>query len=331
MANLGIWRIVGPGSDQQAATGVPVRVKRSEIEKEKHLEDWIANDVTLIGERLTIVGRQIVIDEGRLDLLAIDAQDHWVVIEVKPGRLDAAALTQALGYAASIDKLDAEELREKVVPRLSEFGDAETLTHIVDEQLRSEGEERPIAVMLVGAGIHPGLERTREFLGRCKVRIRIVSFGVFELDGGPQLLAREVVEEPAPRTPQAERRKLTVPAIRERAVVEGVAEQFNRFVNMSERAELAVQPQRASVRIAPPANRTRFLMYASPQGGGLLIYTGPQQFNEFFGIAEEEAADALGSANDGRVLAGAELDARLDQIEKFLTETLHSRASDLEP
>ena len=322
MANLGIWTIDRQRPEQKSAIAAPLRVKRSHIELERHLEDWIANDVTLIGEGLTIVGRQITIDEGRLDLLAIDSQDHWVVIEVKPATLEAGALTQALGYAASIDRLDVEELRAKIVPRLGDFGDAEALSQIVDQQLGTEGEERQIAVLLVGAGIHPGLERTKEFLGRFKVRIRIVSFEVFELAGGPQLLIREVVEEPKPSEPQAERRKLTVDAIRKRASDEGVAEEFDRFVKISEKAKLAVQPQRASVRIAPPVNRTRFLMYASPQGGGLRIFTGPQQFNEFFGIAEDEAAEALGSDNDGRVLAGTELKARLDQIEMFLTAHL---------
>ena len=52
--------------------------------------------MTLIGEGLTLVGRQVSIDDGRLDLLAIDSRDHWVVIEIKPGMLDSGALAQAL-------------------------------------------------------------------------------------------------------------------------------------------------------------------------------------------------------------------------------------------
>ena len=65
------------------------------------------------------------------------------------------------------------------------------------ELLTDEGEEREIAVLLVGAGIHPGLERVSEFLGRFGVPIEVVSFEVFELDGGPPLLIREAVDEPA--------------------------------------------------------------------------------------------------------------------------------------
>ena len=144
-----------------------------------------------------------------------------------------------------------------------------------------------------------------------------------------------MVEEPTEaRRP---RRRRTVKAIRHRAVDVGMVAQFDRFVAMSKEAGLAVQPQQASVRIAPPANRTRFLMYAAPEardsGGGLRVWAGPQQFAEFFPhISEEKATDALGKYDDGFV-AGEELDQRLDQIERFLTRRLseNSVLSDVRP
>ena len=145
---------------------------------------------------------------------------------------------------------------------------------------------------------------------------------VFELDGGPQLLIREVVDEPTEPPPPG--RRLTVEAIHRRAVDVGVGRQFDRFVNMAQAAGLAVQPQRASVRIAPPTNRTRFLMYAQPHsgdsGGALLIQVGPKQFAEFFPhVDEREAIDALGKL-DGACVGGEALDTLLDQIERFLTD-----------
>ena len=81
------------------------------------------------------------------------------------------------------------------------------------------------------------------------------------------------------------------------------------------------------MRIAPPANRTRFLMYAQPRAGGsggeLGIWVGPKQFAEFFPhVSEEDAIDALGRYDAGAFLAGEALDKRLDQIERFLTDRL---------
>ena len=322
MTNLTAWSIDRRHADGASQESTPKRVERSHIGLEKYLEDWIVNDVTLIGEGLTLVGRQVRIDDGTLDLLAIDSQDRWVVIEIKSGALDSGALTQALYYASSMARLSTDELKGKLEPGLSELGDTAQLSARLNQQVAGEEEWREIAVMLVGAGIHSGLERMNEFLGRFAVPISVVSFEVFELDGGPQLLIREVVDEPT--RPSSPARRYTVEAIRDRAVEVGVCEQFDRFVNIAEVAGLPVQPHKLSVRIAPPANRTRMLMYAYPlasdSGGQLYFEVSPKTFAEFFPqIDEQEAVDALSELQT--VHSGGEaLDARLNQIEQFLTE-----------
>lgn len=323
MARLAVWRIdAGPGEGGPRQPE-PRKVGRSHIELERHLEDWIVRDATLIGGGLTLVGRQVTIDDGRLDLLAIDSRDRWVVIEIKPGILDSGALCQALYYASSLARLEAEKLSGKLEAGLGQFGNAETLSARVNQRLADEGEEREIALLLVGAGIHPGLERTNEFLGRFGIPVGVVSFEVFKLEDGPQLLIREVVDEPTKPSPP--RRRYTVEAIRALAIDAGVGEQFGRFVAMSRRAGLPVQPQGASVRIAPPKNRTRFLMYAGPRagatGGELGIWVGPKDFARWFShIDQDEATAALGDYQDGAYLAGEKLDERLAQIERFLTK-----------
>ena len=70
MAKLAAWSIDGQHAEGASQQSEPKRVGRSHIGLERHLEDWIANDVTMIAEGLTLVGRQISIDDGRLDLLA---------------------------------------------------------------------------------------------------------------------------------------------------------------------------------------------------------------------------------------------------------------------
>ena len=301
----------------------PRPVRRSQIGLERHFEDWIANDPTLISEGLTIVGRQVSIDNGRLDLLAIDSSDRWVVIEIKPGVLDTGALTQALAYASSIARLDAGQISAKLEANLPASGDKGKRSAAVARQLDGEeqaGGKREIAVLLVGVGVTPGLERMMEFLGGFGVPINTVSFAVFELEGGPKLLVRERIDERA--EPPPPHRKRTVEAIRRRAGQEGVEAQLDRFVRMSEEAGLAVQPLKMSVRIAPQANRARFLMYARPEDGGLVIQTGPKYFSEFFPLAENEVLEGLGPDTATGYLSGEELNERLDRIESFLTERL---------
>ncbi len=330
MAKLAAWSIVkqhGKGGSQQSE---PRRVRRSSIGLERYLEDWIVKDVTLIGEGFTLVGRQVLIDDGRLDLLAVDSRDRWVVIEIKPARLDSGALAQALYYASSLARLDADELYVKLEPNFGEFGDVETLSTRVKQLLDSEGMEREIALLLVGTGTHSGLERMIEFLGRFDVPISVVSFEVFELEGGPKLLIREVIDELTKRPPS--HRRLSLEAIRGLAIEMGVVKQFDRFVDMSKEAGLAVQAQRASVRIAPPDDRRRFLMWMQPRagrnGGELGIWVGPKQFAEFFPeVNEKEAIDAIGKYEDGAFFAGEALEERLNEIERFLTDKIQQAES----
>lgn len=321
MTQLAVWSI-----DGQDAGVAPQRLGRSHIGLERHFEDWIANDVTLVGEGLTLVGRQVTIDDGRLDLLAIDSQGRWVVIEVKPGMLSANALTQALYYASSIARLGADELDGKLKPGLGEFGDAKRLSARLKQQLEGEVEEREIAVMLVGAGIHPGLERMSEFLGRFGVPVGIVSFEVFELDGGLKLLVREVVEEPDDEP--APRRKYTVEEIRRRADDAGVGEQLDRFVDMAKKAGLAVKPWPYSVTIAPSTGYRRTLMYAYPEsddeGGRVHIEVYAEKFVKIFpdlDLDEQEIIEAVAlSGGYWESAGGKALDALLDRIERFLTD-----------
>ena len=322
MPKLAAWSIDPRHFEDASQQLAPMRVERSHIGLEQYLEDWIANDVALIGEGLTLVGRQVSIDDGRLDLLAIDAQDRWVVIEIKPGMLYSDALHQALYYASSIVRLSADELYAKLEPGLGKFGDAQQLSRRVKQLLEDEQEEREIALLLVGAGIHAGLERMNGFLGRFGIPTDVVSFEVFELEGGPKLLVREAIDEP-PAPPPASRRKLSVEIIRNWAVEAGVDEQFDRLVKMSEAAGLPVQPQRASIRIAPQADKRLCLLYAQPgsgeDGGTLYLEVGLDTFARCFphiDIAEaEEALRGVGGAYVG----GTELDEQLGRIEQFLT------------
>ena len=123
---LGVWRVPASNDGDEPE---PQRVEPGAIGLEKIFEDWIARDATLITDGATIVGRQVTVDQsGRLDLLAIDAHDHWLVIEVKPGPIGHGALSQALYYAGGIASLGAEALLAKLAPGLAALGDADDLT-----------------------------------------------------------------------------------------------------------------------------------------------------------------------------------------------------------
>ncbi len=202
---------------------------------------------------------------------------------------------------------------------------------IVKDVSLSEGEEREIALMLVGAGLSAGVERMREFLGRFGIPIEIVSFEVFKPDKSPKLLIREVIEESD--QPLRSKPKYTVEAVRELARKAGVVEQLDRFMKMAEQAGLAVQPQMTSIRIAPPQDKRWLLLFAEPQagakrgaGGKLHFYWEPKAFEYFYGIDDREVEKGLGKLNADRSPAGKEINNWLDRIEKFLNEQHFPRA-----
>ena len=309
MADLGVWTVDGDA---------PQRVSRSSVGFEQNLEAWIANDSSLLADGLTIVSRQVRLNGGPLDLLAIDWQDRWVVIELKRERLYREALAQALDYASSIAAIDSDALEALLRPGLSSLGDAEALSGTVRQQLDGEEGGREVAVLLAGVGVDAGLERIVDHLGGYGVPISIVSFEVFELeDGGSRLLIREVTEEQTERRGPRPRR--TVDEIRQLATDEGVEAEFERLMKMGVQAGLVVRTFPLSINLVHPSNRTRRLIYARPGEGGLHIQVHAPTFVDFFSPLTEEEADA-GIGADTRTLhfADGELHARLDQIEAFL-------------
>ena len=134
--------------------------------------------------------------------------------------------------------------------------------------------------------------------------------------------------EISPPKPPVPRRKLTVEAIRRRAADADVGRQFDRFVEMAEKAGLWVRPWALSVTVAPPNQRNRTLMYARPEsgdeGGRLHIWVAPGPLVEFFPhLDEREIVEALAmSGSDWQCSGGEALDALLDRIERFLKDKL---------
>ena len=84
MEQIGIWGVTDDGLDRLSASSVGL---------EKNLEEWIEEDASLLEEGLEIVGRQMYVEGGYLDLLGLNPQGQWVVIELKSGSVRRWAVT----------------------------------------------------------------------------------------------------------------------------------------------------------------------------------------------------------------------------------------------
>ena len=315
MADLGVWIV-----DSDAPQAVPVG---THVELEEKFEDWIVANPALLPGDLRIIGRQVRLEGGALDLLALDWQRRWVVIEIKRGRLRRAVVAQAIDYATSIEQLGGAELEATLLPPHATLLDVDGISSAVRQQLQAESgaDLRDVQVMVVGIGTDSGLDRIADYLKRFEVPLSVVSFRVFERADGPSLLVRDVTDEqPEPPTAQS---KYSMEPIRRKAVEAGVEAQFDRVVAIAREASLRIQPRKHAVRIAVPSDARHRLIYARPEADGLTVGVSPDKFAAFYPMTEDAVSSAIDMERDGETLAGVELDARLDQIEAFL-QTLPS-------
>jgi hypothetical protein len=77
---------------------------------EKHIEDILSKQPDLIGKDLKLEGRQLVTDDGRIDLLFEDLKDNKIVVEVKLGRIGRSAVEQTKRYMKWLKK----DIKKKV-------------------------------------------------------------------------------------------------------------------------------------------------------------------------------------------------------------------------
>ena len=304
MADIGIWKI-----DQNA----PIRLEGSKISLEKDFEDWIAADPSLLQEGLTIIGRQLRVVGGIIDLLALDLQGRWVVIELKRSKLTRDVLAQALDYASSIDQMSDTELRNLLRPNLVNYGNAKELEERIEQQFELESSGgREITILIGGTGKDANLNRMINFMERFDFSITTVSFQLFEGSDG-LLLTRDVTDEvdiESPFTPTNKRRigkALSIEEHYENARKLGVEKSFSTLVKTAEEMELGVRPYVRSVMITPPANRTRCLIVLTPKQGHLQAYCSAQTVREFYPeIPDELLSDDICGHNV--LLQGPELD-----------------------
>jgi hypothetical protein len=294
MRSMGIWEV---GQDGQAMLS---RAVEAEIALERHLEDWIEFDPTLLREGLVIVGRQVYVQSGPLDLLALDQQGRWVVIELKRGDLSEQVVTQVIDYAACLRELSAGEFRSRLEPHLAKRGlDLDALLEQRGAPDALEPEHRELLLFVVGTGKAGSLERMVSFLSEpYGLPISAVLLQVFKLDDGRMVLSREVTEQETSPDRRRAGESLTREAVLQLADRFGTRRQFDDAIELAATKGLPIHPWKTSLMFTPPTNASRclFTMWAEPDKAGLLkVYVAIEPFVEFFDLDREDVEARLGS------------------------------------
>ena len=81
------------------------------ISLERDIEDHLVRHLEGIEKGLTLEGRQVVVDIGRIDILAKDARGQRVVIEVKVGEAKDSAVGQIARYLGWYGRADGKPAR----------------------------------------------------------------------------------------------------------------------------------------------------------------------------------------------------------------------------
>jgi RecB family endonuclease NucS len=72
-------------------------VKRSKLDLESRIENWIVNDVSILAPDLLTIGEQVQTSSGGfIDLLCIDQAGDLVIVELKRDKTPREVTAQAL-------------------------------------------------------------------------------------------------------------------------------------------------------------------------------------------------------------------------------------------
>ena len=96
----GVSESAPPPADSDAVDAEVADSIEATVSLERDLQAYFASRLSELEPGLQLVnnGIEYVTDAGRIDLLAKDASDHLVVVELKAGKAKDAALGQLLGY-----------------------------------------------------------------------------------------------------------------------------------------------------------------------------------------------------------------------------------------
>ncbi|MBI1801319.1 MAG: DUF91 domain-containing protein [Chloroflexi bacterium] len=189
MNQLNAWHVTSKGTRELTI---------ARIIHEEELEKWIEQEPDLVEKGLLIIGRQIRLPHGQVDLLALDRNGILVIIEVKKGPIRRDSILQAVDYLASIQEtMQYEELSKRVSLYLRRKKIDRSLQELIGER-RGRRVLSPlpsiVRVLAVGTDAQANIEQIIEFLRERGVTVSVVSLRVFSVKGAEQIVIRELSE-----------------------------------------------------------------------------------------------------------------------------------------
>ncbi|MES9831165.1 MAG: hypothetical protein ABW139_02895 [Candidatus Thiodiazotropha sp. DIVDIV] len=168
---------------------------RATLDLEKRLENWIENDISLLGIDALIIGRQVHTSYGGfVDLLAINSDGELIIMELKRSKTPRDIVAQCLDYGTWVYDLsfkDILSIYDAYKNASFEKDFAEYFDTPVPEKINSTYQ-----IMIVAESLDDSTERIVKHLNEVhKVNINAVFFNIFQKDGN-EYVGRSWLKDP---------------------------------------------------------------------------------------------------------------------------------------
>jgi hypothetical protein len=173
-------------------------LKRVRLDLESKLEEWIAQDISIIDPELLVIGRQIQTDHGGIiDLLCIDSVGDIVILELKRNKTPREVIAQILDYASWVVGLSHDRITDIAN---NYYGKDRTL----DSEFREKfGFDLPDSInnshrmLIIASEVDSSTERIIQYLSNNHgVSINAITFQCFSYGDKSELISRVFLLEP---------------------------------------------------------------------------------------------------------------------------------------
>ena len=187
------------GTDPPKTTECDQQYAEDEYELESLVD---AVPEVLLDEPVLIIGRQVNLDTGVLDLLALDRWANTLVFELKRGKSDvgsaseATILSQPIAYARSLSGYDYDDLNDVYQDYRAEWDApsgslAEVFEDTFGNELDIEAYNREQRIAVVAEDITPRTRRNARYLGQQGILFQCIEVGLF--DGNETMMSSATI------------------------------------------------------------------------------------------------------------------------------------------
>lgn len=177
-----------------------LELSQSPLDLESRLQEWLADDISLLDPNLLVIGREVQTDYGGfIDLLCLNRLGDLVVVELKRDKTPRTITAQALDYGSWVAGLSNERIRslhaEFRAGRSADL-DAEFQQRFgsaIPETLNSAHH-----LLVVGSAIDESSERIIRYLSETYgVSINAATFQYFRDTDGQEFISRVFLIDPS--------------------------------------------------------------------------------------------------------------------------------------